>query len=102
MTDKKQTNKQRRCLEWGVNVAWYQHNTETIVRGHGERGRRRKDGWVDELNECGERELNILRAARGTKAYYISPYVTIMDAHIKTGPKITRLAYVQINPPLQA
>lgn len=84
-------------------MAWYQHNTETIVRGHEERGRRRrKDGWVDELNECGERELNILRAARGTKAYYISPYVTIMDAHIKTGPKITRSAYVQINPPLKA
>lgn len=68
MTDKKQ----RRCLEWRVNVAWYQHNTETIVRVHGERGRRRKDGWVDELNECGERELNI-EGCKGHKGLLYLP-----------------------------
>lgn len=34
--------KQRRCLEWGGDVDWYHHNTETIVSLCWDRRRKRR------------------------------------------------------------
>lgn len=47
-------------------MAWYHHNTETIVSPHWERRRRRRRRmWVDEINECGEEGKGVLKAVGG-------------------------------------